>query len=87
MDGRKNNKGVKGNKGGRPPKADEVKIAESMDAVAIPQKLWVHVWERVEAGDVQAQKLWAAYRFGNPRQTLDVTTNGDNITPPIEWLD
>ena len=33
MDGRKNNKGTKGNKGGRPPKADELAFIEKLDNI------------------------------------------------------
>lgn len=66
---------------GRKPKADEVKIIESMDAVGVPEKFWELLWKKCEKGDVQALKLWANYRFGMPRQAIDHTTGGEPIGP------
>jgi hypothetical protein len=75
MDNRKNNKGTIGNKGGRPPKADEIKLIESMDAIAAPQSVWEALYKRVKDGDTTAIKTWLQYRFGMPKQTIDQTTN------------
>jgi hypothetical protein len=71
---------------GRPPKADEIKLIEQMDAVAVPYKIWAALLDRCENGDTQAIKTWLNYRFGMPRQSIDVTTQGEKVTPPIEWL-
>ena len=71
---------------GRKPKADEIKIIESMDAVAVPEEAWKALWARCKDGDTQAIKTWLNYRFGMPKQSVDVTTNGDRIAPPIEWI-
>ena len=71
---------------GRPPKADEIKLIEQMDAVAVPYKIWAALLNRCENGDTQAIKTWLNYRFGMPRQSIDVTTQGEKVTPPIEWL-
>lgn len=71
---------------GRPPKADEIKIIEQMDAIAVPAKIWKALLDRCENGDTQAIKTWLNYRFGMPRQQIDVTTQGEKVTPPIEWL-
>jgi hypothetical protein len=87
MDGRKNN-GGHSTKGfaGRPTKADEIKVIEQMDAIAVPAKIWKALLDRCETGDTQAIKTWLNYRFGMPRQQIDVTTQGEKVTPPIEWL-
>jgi hypothetical protein len=37
-------------------------------------------------GDTAALKLWLSYRYGLPKQQIDVTTNGESIAPPISWL-
>jgi hypothetical protein len=71
---------------GRPTKADEIKVIEQMDAVAVPEKIWKALLNRCESGDAQAIKTWLNYRFGMPRQQIDVTTQGEKVTPPIEWL-
>lgn len=81
MDGRKNNRGVVGNKGGRKPKADEVKLIESMDAVMAPLEAWQALALKVKEGDVQAVKTWLNYRFGMPKQAIDM--KGEGITPPV----
>jgi hypothetical protein len=81
LDGRKNNRGVVGNKGGRKPKADEVKLIESMDAVMAPLEAWQALALKVKEGDVQAVKTWLNYRFGMPKQAIDM--KGEGITPPV----
>ena len=85
-DGRKNNGGNKN--AGRKPKADEVKVAEEMDAVLIPKAVWQALAEKVKEGDGQCIKTWLSYRYGMPKQSTDITTNGDNINIlPIEWVE
>jgi hypothetical protein len=87
-DGRKNNRGTIGNKGGRPPKADEIAVIEQMDAIAVPERAWRNLWALVEQGDIQAMKTWLAYRFGQPKQSTDITSNGNTIAvAPIKWAD
>lgn len=82
MDGRKNNKGTIGNNGGRPPKADEVKLAEKMDAIGNSDEILTALYELAKTNDIQAQKLWLSYRFGQPRpqqSDLDRLTDDDKI--------
>ena len=81
MDGRKNNKGTKGNNGGRPPKAAEIQLIEQMDAIAAPAEAWAALWVKVQEGDTAAIKVWLSYRFGQPKQSVDVTTQGDKVIP------
>ena len=76
MDGRVNNRGTIGNKGGRPPKADEIKVIEAMDAVMIPEEAWKNLAKLVQDGDVQAIKTWLAYRYGQPKKTIDHQNDG-----------
>lgn len=71
---------------GRKPKAEEIQIVEAMDAVAVPEKAWRALWARCEEGDTQAIKTWLNYRFGMPKQAVDITTQGDKISPPIQWI-
>jgi NADPH-dependent ferric siderophore reductase len=81
-----NGHGGKRPNGGRKPKADEIAIIEQMDAVAVPEEAWRALWGKCEEGDTQAIKTWLNYRFGMPKQNIDVTTQGGKITPPIEWI-
>ena len=91
MDNRKLNKGTKGNKGGRPSKADEIKLIESMDAITAPDAVWRALYLKVEEGDVQAIKTWLSYRFGMPKQTVeqksDVNINNFNLKDVIKFKD
>ena len=81
MDKRKNNKGTKGNKGGRPSKAEEQKLIENltpMNAKAL---------EALKKGlDNQEQwsvKLFFEYFYGKPQQRVDVTTNDESLNMPL----
>jgi hypothetical protein len=71
---------------GRPPKIQEVKLIEQMDALCVPDQIWKALLYKCEQGDTQALKLWLSYRFGLPKQQIDVTSNGEKIAPPIQWI-
>lgn len=78
-----------GNKNaGRKPKADEIALIETMDAVAAPISAWQALWGRIEKGDTRAIECWLNYRYGKPIQRTDHTTNGKDINlPAILWGD
>lgn len=71
---------------GRKPKIQEIKVIEQMDAVSVPSEIWKALLFKVKEGDTAAIKLWLSYRFGMPKQQLDITTNGESIAPPIQWI-
>jgi len=71
---------------GRKPKIQEVKLIEQMDRICVPEKIWEALLYKCQEGDTAALKLWLSYRFGMPKQQIDVTSNGENIAPPIQWL-
>jgi hypothetical protein len=71
---------------GRKPKIQEIKVIEQMDAVSVPSVIWEALLFKVKEGDTAAIKLWLSYRFGMPKQQLDITTNGESIAPPIAWI-
>ena len=83
-----NKKGAGGSRpgAGRKPKIQEIKIIEQMDAISVPEEIWNALLFKCKEGDTQAIKLWLSYRFGLPKQQIDVTTNGENIAPPIQWI-
>ena len=70
---------------GRKPKADEIKLIEQMDAVAVPEDAWRALWAKCQEGDTQAIKTWLNYRFGMPKQSVDLTTKGEKVGPQIIW--
>jgi hypothetical protein len=71
---------------GRPPKILEIKLIEQMDAICVPDKIWEALLMKCAQGDTNALKLWLSYRFGLPKQQIDITSNGDKIAPPIQWI-
>lgn len=71
---------------GRPPKILEIKVIEQMDAVAVTEEIWKALLFKIREGDTQAIKLWLSYRLGLPKQQIDVTSNGQSIAPPIQWI-
>jgi hypothetical protein len=71
MDKRVNNKGTKGNKGGRPPKADEIKLIERLDAIIDKDEAISKLGELVAKGDMRA---------GKPKESVDINSSeGLNI--------
>jgi len=79
-------KGGKREGAGRKPKVNEVKLVESMDAISVPDEIWRALLYKCQQGDTGALKLWLSYRYGLPRQQVDITTNGESIAPPISWI-
>ena len=71
---------------GRPPKIQEIKLIEQMDSLCVPDKIWEALLMKCSQGDTNAIKLWLSYRFGLPKQQIDVTSNGEKIAPPIQWI-
>lgn len=70
-DGRRNNKGTKGNKGGRPPKADELKFIEKLDNIIDSQTAIKKLKELINDNNFNAIKLYLEYRFGKPKETVE----------------
>ena len=84
MDGRRNNGGhsTKG-KAGRPSKADEIKRIEMMDSVAAPKDVWESLWKVAKDGNTQALRTWVEYRYGKPKDRVDITSNDETLGS--EW--
>ena len=81
MDGRSNNKGTKGNKGGRPSKAEEQKLIENltpMNSMALES-----LEKGLEKKEQWAVKLFFEYFYGKPQQRVDVTSNDESINMPL----
>ncbi len=69
MDARKNNKGTIGNKGGRPSKAEEHHLIETLtpfhsDAIEAFKKA-------VQEEEAWAIKLYMEFFYGKPKQSID----------------
>ena len=81
-DGRKTNGGHK--TAGRKSKVDEIKLIEAMDAVLVPNHVWIALAKKVEEGDGQCIKTWLSYRYGMPKQLIDLAAD---ITVEINFED
>jgi DUF2075 family protein len=80
MDGRINNKGTKGNKGGRPKKADESKLIEKLDNLIDSDEVIQMLGKKIKEGDQRAMTLYFNYRYGKPKESVDINSSeGLNI--------
>ena len=86
MTTKKDNRGGPRPNSGRPSKIQEIKLIEQMDRIAVPDEIWNALLYKIKQGDTQAIKLWLSYRLGLPKQQVDITTNGESIAPPIQWI-
>jgi len=80
-DGRRNNKGTVGNKGGRKGKGEEQKLIEHltpMSSIALEA-----LQEGMEKKQQWAVKLYFEYFYGKPQQRVDVTTNDESLNVPL----
>lgn len=85
-------KGVSGNPRGR-PKLPDIREAmarllgdESDGAVALDRVLKA-LRTKAMSGDVRAAEVLLDRAFGKAQQTMDVTSAGHRIPPPIMWSD
>jgi hypothetical protein len=89
MDKRQYNGGhsTKG-KAGRKPKADEIKLIEQLDSILAPDILWENVAQLItDKKDIQALKLWISYRYGQPKQQMQVEDKEVAQVDPQAYID
>ncbi len=79
------NNGGKREGAGRKPKADEQQLIEKLSP--LDDIGFKALKKGLENQDSWAVKLFLEYRYGKPKQTTDITTNGNDINiSPIEWV-
>jgi hypothetical protein len=71
MDGRKNNSGKIGNKGGRPPKVEEQKLIERL--TPLQDKAFTALEKAIDSEQNWAVKLWFEYMYGKPKEKVEIT--------------
>ena len=79
MDGRKNNGGHPTN-GGRKPKADEDKLIQKLSE--LDDIAFECLKKGVKKGEYNFWNKFMEFRYGKPKERMDVTTNGDNLNIP-----
>ena len=79
MDNRKNNGGARQG-AGRKPKAIEQKLIERLDAIIDKDEAISKLGELVAKGDMRAVQLYLNYRYGKPKESVDINSSeGLNI--------
>lgn len=80
MDKRKNNGGAREG-AGRPKKVDEAILIEKLDNLIDSDKVIEKLGEMVLKGDSRAMNLYFGYRYGKPKESVDITSDeGINIS-------
>ncbi len=65
---------------GRKPKADEVKLIERLDSIIDKDEAVGKLGELVTKGDIRALQLYLSYRYGKPKESIDLNSSeGLNI--------
>lgn len=79
MDKRINN-GGKREGSGRKPKDVEGKLIERLDAIIDKDEAIEILQNRIMDGDMRALQLYFNYRYGKPKESIDVTSGGLNLS-------
>jgi len=83
MDGRKNNGGTKGNKGGRRPRKEDAALVKKLskyDDVATKALI-----DAVKEGESWAVKLFMEYRYGKPVNRIEGNVDVDVLIDMAAW--
>lgn len=84
-DGRLNN-GGKREGAGRKPKSEEQSLIERL--TPLEEEAFKQLKVNMEAGEKWAVELFFKYKYGMPKQSKDITTNGKDINiSPVEWVE
>jgi len=80
MDGRKDNGGARAG-AGRKPKADELKLIEDLSEFDEDAKKCLR--DGIKDGNYQFWNKYMEYRYGKPKERVDVTSGDEQINIPI----
>ena len=72
-----NNHGGKREGAGRPSKADEIKLIEKLTPMA--PAAYKALKEGIDRGDYKFVQLFFAYYAGKPKESKDITSQGEKI--------
>lgn len=78
MDGRVNN-GGKREGAGRKPKDTESKLIERLNNIIDPDEAIEILKNKIHDGDMRALQLYFNYRYGKPKESVEVSSEGFNI--------
>lgn len=83
-DGRRNNKGTKGNKGGRPPKSEERKLIERL--TPLEDEAHAQLKKAVEKGQRWAIQMYFNYMYGKPKESVNINPDNDFHIPITQFF-
>ena len=73
---------------GRKSKAEELAIPELMQSVLPNEVVIEKLAALVKDGELRAIQIWLEYLIGKPKQSTDITSNGQTVTlPPLNFID
>ena len=64
---------------GRKPKSEEIALIEKLDKVIDPFKAIEKLDTLIDKGDFKAIQLYLNYRFGRPKDKVDITSGNEKI--------
>ena len=83
-DGRKNNSGTKGNKGGRPSKAEEQALIEKLSP--LEDNAFKALKNAISEEHSWAVKMYFEYMYGKPKESKEIKfPNGIPVVDMNEW--
>jgi len=73
------NLGGKREGAGRKPKEEEKKLIERLDAIIDQEEVVEILHRKIQEGDQRALTLYFNYRYGKPKESVNLTSEGFNI--------
>jgi len=67
------------NGAGRKPKASEQKLIERLNNIIDEDEVLQVLKQLIKDGDLRAVQLYFNYRYGKPKDTMDLNTTGEGI--------
>lgn len=80
MSKNKNGHGGRRKNSGRKPKSTEIELIERLDNIIESDAAIKQLGKLINRGNFNAIKLYLEYRFGKPKDSVDITSNGDSIS-------
>ena len=76
---KKNEWGGRRPNSGRKPKAEEMELIEKLDKLIDPEDAIISLNKLINKLDIAAIRLYLEYRFGKPKNQVDITSQGERI--------
>ena len=71
---------------GRKPKADEIQLIETLDRHIDAEKVFDTLEGLVAEGNIRAIQIYMNYRFGKPKETVEMNIREPRPIIQVEWV-